>query len=198
LEDWDLIIPLLQSNTSLQNLHLIVRLQDNRVVSALAQYLGAASHVSLSKFTLYTYESLSEAAFVSLCDGIARSQLRKLTLRNRVANVAYVETAAESLARAIAESPLEKVSIYSSPLLCSAISFAQPVRNLDFAINMGTVGRYTRMVINRKWKPLLSANTIPSALWPHILEKAHASPETSHGPAGILFAILREKPDLVR
>jgi hypothetical protein len=199
LEDWDLIFPLLLTSTLLKELKIVSfrEGQDVRVMSALAQYLGAATRASLRKFDFFTNDSLTEAAFVSLCDGVAGSQLCKLMLGEEVVNKANVEKASESLARAIAESSLEEITIMSS-LVHSALLHTLPVQNLDFAIsNICTVGSHTRMKINREWKPLLSAN-VPLALWPQILEKAHASSETSHGPAGILFYILREKPDLVR
>jgi hypothetical protein len=201
LEDWDLIFRLLLTSTSLQEL-IITSFRDvqgDHIMSALAQYLGAATRASLRNFGLYTIGSLSEAAFLSLCDGVAGSQLRKLTLGDEFLSYFNSETAAETLARAIAESSLDEVNITSScSLICSAILHTLPVRNLDFAISdIGIDGSHTRMKVNRLWKPLLVSATIPLALWPQILEKAHASPETSHGPVGILFHILREKPDLV-
>jgi hypothetical protein len=69
---------------------------------------------------------------------------------------------------------------------------------LDFALSRIANDDARHLRINRKWKPLLGADMIPLGLWPHILEKAHTSPDTSHGPVGILFYLLRENPDLVR
>jgi hypothetical protein len=208
LEDWDLIFRLLLTSTSLQRLELNLRDHDGRVMSALSQYLGAATRSSLRTFEfdfgtfspLVPTTGLSGADFVSLCDGVTRSQLRTLLLGANISiNTDLEMAAAESLARAIAESSLEEVTLLRRSLLFRWNLFhTQPVRNLDFAINIGTVDRDTRMIINRKWKPLLSGNAVPLALWPRILEKAHVLPETSHGPAGILFHLLREKPDLVR
>jgi hypothetical protein len=84
-------------------------------------------------------------------------------------------------------------------LLGLALLRTQPVQNLDFSfrniVDKCDKFRRTRMKINREWKPLLRA-TIPLGLWPQILEKS--TRETSHGPTGILFFLLREKPDLVR
>lgn len=164
-------------------------------MSALAQnqYLCAATRASLRTFQFLSNDGLTEAAFVSLCDSVAGSQLRKLVVGLK--NDSFVEKAAESIARAIAESSLEEVWIFSSPDW-SAISHTLPVQNLDFAISQIRDGGATLMTVNRKWKPLLTAN-VPLALWPRIFAKAHASPETSHGPAGILFHLLREKPDLM-
>jgi hypothetical protein len=104
-----------------------------------------------------------------------------------------LETAAECLARAIAESSLEQLFVENQ--MRSVLSRTTLVRNLDFAFS--TIGDdELSLKINRKWKPILNAN-IPLGLWPRILEKAHASPGTSHGQEGILFVLLREKPDLV-
>lgn len=84
-----------------------------------------------------------------------------------------------------------------SDSLISALKLTAPVQNLDFAFTqIGDDTREAHLRINRKWKPLIvSANTL-LALWPHILEKLHASPETSHGSVDILFYLLRQKPDL--
>jgi hypothetical protein len=78
----------------------------------------------------------------------------------------------------------------------AALQRTAPVQNLDFAFTQIENEYETLLRINRKWKPFVSENT-PLALWPHILKKSHASPETSHGSAGILFYLLREKPYLV-
>jgi hypothetical protein len=173
VEDWDLMFRLLLTSTSIQQLIFIAKCQ------------------------FHGDDGLSEAAFVSLCDGLASSQLRYFRLAGKPAHEAYLGTAAESLARAIAESPLEEVTICGFSLVWSALSHTAPVRNFDFALSSDVFGDDDgRMKVNRKWKPLLTAN-VPLALWPQILEKAHSSPETSHGPAGILFYLLREKPDLV-
>lgn len=165
-------------------------------MSALAQYLGTATRISLRTFDLYTLDDdLSETAFVSLCDGVAGSQLRKFYWC--ALDETFLETATESLARMIAESSLEEVAISNRSLCRSAFSHTLPVRNFDISFSHIDMDGCPGIKVNRKWKPLLTAN-VPLALWPKILEKAHVSSETSHGPAGILFYILREKPDLVR
>jgi hypothetical protein len=105
--------------------------------------------------------------------------------------VTHAETAAEFLARAIFQSSLEQVHV--TPQMIWPLALTRPVRDLDFAFDEFFEGN---LIINRKWKPLLSAN-VPLGLWPHILKKAHASPELSHGTVGILFILLKEKCDLV-
>jgi hypothetical protein len=128
---------------------------------------------------------------------VAGSQLRKLVVG--LEDGVFVESASESLARAIiAESSLEEVWIMSTQDWSALLHTPLPVRNLNFHTVSETreLGATTQMTVNRKWKPLLTANVL-LALWLQILEKAHASPETSHGPAGILFHLLRERPDLV-
>jgi hypothetical protein len=118
--------------------------QDDRVISALAQYLGAATRASLRGFSLRFFERgrLSEAGFLSLCDGIADSPLRDLALWTEVVDKAYLCSAAESLAQAISRSSLEEVTILSTSLLRSALSHTQPVQNLDFAISEIKHGAY--------------------------------------------------------
>jgi hypothetical protein len=151
VDDWDLIFRLLLTSTSLQELRLFLKSQDDRVMSALIQYLIAASRASLRTFGLDTTDSLSEADFASLCDGVAGSQLRKLILSGNLVNKGRVESGAESLAQAILESPLEDVVIQSSSLLCSALMHTQPVRNLDFTISdIDIDDEYTSININRK------------------------------------------------
>jgi hypothetical protein len=194
VRDWDFIFSLLLTRTSLRE--LVISFNggcDDAVMSALTRYLGASFLIAFKFVTNY---SLSEAAFAFLCDGVAESTLQTLTLGyNVVARERNLETAAESLARAIAVSSLEEVTIMSA-LLRSSLSHTLPVRNLDFCVSE-IDGVYISLKINRKWKPLLASANVPLALWSRILEKAHASPETSHGPAGILYYILREKPELV-
>jgi hypothetical protein len=211
LWDWESTFQFFLSSTSLQELKISVKmtrasgpLLDDRFVDALAQYLIAATRVQ--KFALCTDCDLSPAAFVSLCDGIAGSQVRELTLelRQNGDDIAHfeTETVAEHLAQAIAKSSLEEVRISSSSFFRSALSHTQPVQNLDFAFSIiddSSDRNHTVLLkIHRQWKSLntlLINETIPLALWPRILAKAHA--ETSHGPAGLLFHILREKPDLL-
>jgi hypothetical protein len=141
---------------------------------------------------------VSQAAFTSLCDGVAESTLHKLTLVTLNVEEAHREAAAGSLARAISVSLLEDVSIdYYSTYL--ALLRTEHVKNLDFACSHEDYSPRQleiKLRINRKWKPLLTANT-PLGLWHRILEKAHTSPETSHGPVNILFYLLKENPDLV-
>jgi hypothetical protein len=197
VEDWNLTFRLLLTSTSLQELELFTRSNwhgDRVMMSALSQYLGAATRVSLRTLELYT-DGLSETAFASLRDGVAGSELRRFDWYDH--NEEFLETDIESLARMIAESSLEEVAM--PRFLChAAFLHTLPVQNLDISFsNIKMDGWCPGMKVNRKWKPLLTAN-IPLGLWPKILEKAHASPETSHGPAGILFHILRAKPDLVR
>jgi hypothetical protein len=205
-QDWDLIYPLLLTSTSLQELRVTPYRFGNsdRVMRALALYLGAAS---LRNLEFVTSSSVSEAAFTSFCDGVARSSLQKLTLGHTLVGKANLETAAESLARMISESSLEEVTLEGvtrRESLCSALLGTTPIRDFDFAFRQiefrHTFAQYgddtNRLKINRKWKPLLVAN-IPLGLWPHIFEKSHTSPETSHSPEDILFFFLRQKPDLL-
>jgi hypothetical protein len=125
-----------------------MKLRDDRVVIALAQYLGAATRATLRDLEL-SQTCLSEAAFVSLFDSVSGSQLRRLILKGEVVDVTYLETAAESLARAIAESPLEEVTMTSGSFLRSALLRTQPVRNLDFSFrNIANENYSTRMKIN--------------------------------------------------
>jgi hypothetical protein len=187
LQDWDLLVPLLLTCKSLQELEVFSC--DDAAMSVFSRYLGGLSLISLS---LHGHINLSEAAFSSLCDGLAGSSLRMLRLYCSVRR-ASVDTAAEHLARAIEESSLEEVWVEST-LLRSALLWTTPVRNFGFCVSHGNSEVHVR--IHRKWKSLLSAN-IPLALWACILEKAHVSPETCHSPVGILFYLLREKPDLV-
>jgi hypothetical protein len=167
LEDWELVFPLLLTSTSLQELHLRIQLKGDRVMRALAQYLRAATRVSLREFSLSTTCSLSEADFASLCDGFAGSQLRKLHLDGKVAEKAYLETetAAESLARAISITSLEEVKLGNKMWLAL-------------------------------FHNLVTAN-IPLGLLPQILEKAHTVSEPSSCSPRILFDLLRENPNLV-
>jgi hypothetical protein len=108
---------------------------------------------------------------------------------------AAVQALAECFARAIAESALEQVGMTMQILV--TLSCTSPVRNLDFTLSQVGNERNLLFKINRGWKPLLRTN-VPLGLWPFILEKAHVSPATCiHGPEGILFQLLREKPDLI-
>jgi hypothetical protein len=210
--DCSALFPLLLTSTSLRKFYIRC-FRDNEcrcsedVISALSSYLSAASLREFHSVTL----RLSEAAFTSLCNGVALSTVKHVTLEERALQNFDLETAAESLAQMIVESSLEEVTIggwlpewIEIERLISALQLTAPVRNMDFAfthvvdnhISMDFVCR-ARLRINRKWKPLiLSANT-PLALWPHILEKSHVFPETSHGSADIVFYVLRQKPDLV-
>jgi hypothetical protein len=155
-------------------------------MTALARYLGSSSLVS---FGIYPVHGLSQAACTSLCGGSAESSLHKLALERDVVGEANVDTASECLAMALVESSLEVVSIWNRRVRSAPVR-TTPVRNLDFAFrHIGNADRKLR--INRKRKPLLSA-TVSFGLWPRILEKAHTSPELSHGPALILFYKWRE------
>jgi hypothetical protein len=177
-QDYDALFALLLTSTSLQEL-----------VVFCCRYDHASVPVNLN---LRRHCSLSRAAFTSLFDGVAESTLQKLTLVQGVVQFLYFDTDIESLARMIAQSSLEEVTLVYPPIW-SALLRTEHVKNLDFVLSR--IGNdATRLRINREWKPLLSANT-PMGLWPRILEKAHA--ETCHGPADIIFYLLREKPDLV-
>jgi hypothetical protein len=204
--DCDALFPLLLTSTSLHSFEISVVAHGtngciDNVMSALSWYLGAAS---LREFTFHSGR-VSDAVFTSLWDGVASSTVRKFTLCQELLQKFNPQTAAESLARMIVASSLEEVRIHrpfgvatSSIWIArfiSALKLTAPVRNLDFSFTQ--IGNYpTHLRINQKWKSVVSANT-PLALWPHILKKSHASPEASHGSAGILFYLLREKPDLV-
>jgi hypothetical protein len=196
-QDLYLIFPLLLTSTLLQELEVtnFSNRDNDRFVRDLVRYLGAAS---IRNLELYCGDILSEASFTSFCDGVARSSLQKLTLGRNIVGEENFETAAESLARAILESSLEEVTMRSALLcsaLCSALLRTAPIRDFDIAFSQ-TGDETKRLKINRKWKPLLVAN-IPLGLWPHIFEKSHTSPKTSHSPEDILFFFLRQKPDLL-
>jgi hypothetical protein len=192
-QDWNFLFHLLSTCMSLKELHVYFTYKcEDAVIHSIARYLGNSS---LTKFSLLGCISMSDASFHLLCNGVAESSLRTLTLGSNVIGVAHLETAAEYLACAIVKSSfLEEVQ-------CSiphwALERTTPVKSMDFCfLEIDGSSYWTRFRINRTWKALLSAN-IPESLWPRILEKAHAFPETSHGPVGILYRLLRDKPDLV-
>jgi hypothetical protein len=193
VKDWDVLSGLLLTSTTLQTLRIVFMERcANAFMTPLARYLGCSFLVNFRLSGIGA--TLSQAAFMSLCDGVAKSSLRKLSLECNVVGGANLETAAESLTRAIAESSLEEVALWSASLRLALLRTA-PDQNLAFVLSQHGDGSVVR--VNRKWKPLLTNPTIPLGLWPRILETALASPRTSHGPAGILFFLLREKPDLV-
>jgi hypothetical protein len=200
--DCSALFPLLLTSTSLQSFEIRLEGRDgcsDDAMSALSSYLGAAS---LREFEFRT-RRLSEAAFTTLCDGVVLSTVRQFTLWQDVLQKFNPETAAESLAWMIVESSLEKVLIEGglsdtrSARLISALKLTAPVRNMDFAFIHIFGYEAVHLRINRKWKPLVVSANTPLALWPHILEKSHASPETSHDSADVVFYFLRQKPDLV-
>jgi hypothetical protein len=101
----------------------------------------------------------------------------------------------ECLAQAIVASSLKKVTIRDTQIDASALARTTPINNLDFTFSQD--GNDTvHLQIKQKWKLLLNAN-VPLGLWPRILAKAHTFPETSHGPQGILFLLLKDKADLI-
>jgi hypothetical protein len=82
---------------------------------------------------------LSEAAFVALCNAVALSTARELTLRGTLFRELNLETAAESLAWMIVESSLEEVTVEGSvstwsESLVPALKRMAPVRNMDFTL----------------------------------------------------------------
>jgi hypothetical protein len=176
-QDYDALFALLLTSTSLQELVVFCCSHDH-----------SCSPVD---FIQSGHCFLSRVAVTSLCDGVAESTLQKLTLVQGVLRFLHLKPDVESLARMIAQSSLEEVTLV--PRVWSALLRTEHVKNLDFVLSQ--IGNdASQLRINRKWKPLVSANT-PMGLWPRILEKAHA--ETSHGPADVLFYLLREKPNLV-
>jgi hypothetical protein len=132
-EDWDEMVQLLLTSTSLQELQ-VKRFRNgngDRAMGTLTQYLIAAStSASLRKFEFVTSDSVSDAAFESLCNGVTKSTLQKLTLGNNVVNETYLVTAAESLALAISTSSLEQVTIGSR--MCSALLLLRTEHVLNF------------------------------------------------------------------
>jgi hypothetical protein len=193
VQDWDLIFPLLLTSSSLQELSVIFNPNDCRdaIMSGFSRYLLETT--SLVTLALNGNATLSQPAITSLFNGVGESSLRKLYLGYSISDEANREAFAERLALAIAESSLEQFKVRSHISL--VLPSTTPLRSLDFAFSHFR-DNVEHFKINRKWKPLLSAN-IPLSLWPEILHKAHASPETSHGPVGILFFLLREKVDLI-
>jgi hypothetical protein len=194
--DCSALFPLLLTSTSLHSfeIYFFNKGCTDDVMSALLSYLGTAS---LREFKFFTYR-LSVAAFTDLCNGVALSTVREFTLSLTDHSPEFNP---EPLARIIVESSLEEVTIDPgvttwSESFISALKLTAPVRNMDFTFTQ--IGDYNvHLRISRKWKPLVSSANTPLALWPHILEKSHASPETSHGSADIVFYVLRQKPDLV-
>jgi hypothetical protein len=197
MQDCDTLFSLLLTSTSLRELHVACyKGCDDDVMSvtmsSLARFLVDSSLVTFDICCCGVF--LSQASFTSLCDGVAESTLHTLRVTFNVGEAINLEPAAESLARAISASSLEEITLRDTSFRL-ALRRTTCVRNLDFALSQ--IGNdEDRMRINRKWKPLLNANT-PLGLWHRILAKAHSLPETSHGPVGILFYLLREKPDLV-
>jgi hypothetical protein len=191
IQHWNALLSLLLTSASLRELRVSFKGGcDAALMSAFAQYVKAGS---IRYLTLCVPSLLSETAFASFCKGVAQSSLQTLALVDN--EEAALETFAECLARAIAESSLEQVGLDIE--VRSALSSTTPVKDLDFVFSPTVhIYEYPTLKINRKWKHLLSAN-IPLGMWPHILERAHASTETSHGPLGILFRLLRQRPDLV-
>ena len=101
---------------------------------------------------------------------------------------------ADSIAQAIAESQLESFYIDDNSELYRALLRTTPIKDLDFSFSRIVQHGY-EFKINRNWKSLLRAD-IPLGLWPEVFVKAQST--TSHGPVGILFFLLREKPELVQ
>jgi len=128
-----------------------------------------------------------QVAFVSLCDGVAESSLRKLQVH--CSGLDDLETAAASLAHAIIQSSLEMVEVWPEwRAMHSALLRTEQSRNLDLVFRQNdTMGI---LQINRKWKPLLRAN-VPRGLWARIFAKAQSSSEMSHGPNDIVFFFLK-------
>jgi hypothetical protein len=182
--DGSTLFPLLLTSTSLHLFEIIFTQNSNGciddVMSALVSYLGAAS---LREFE-FSSCGLSDAAFTALCDGVASSTLQKFTLSSLFEEF-NLEPAAESLARMIVQSSLEEIRIQRyfewatswevrciwSERFISALQRTTPVQNLDFTFTQIGNAPTTHLRINRKWKPLVSANT-PLALRPHILKKS--------------------------
>lgn len=188
--DWDLLFELMLTNPSLQELDVSFKHGcDDAFLISFHRYLPWFT--SLTILTLSRYDCLPEGTLLSVCNVVAESSLRKFNLRCCIGKKVNLETVAECLARAIAESSLEEVAVDGK--MASALSRTRQAKNLDFSFIQNNKGH---LQINHKWRPLLSEN-LPLGVWPYILEKAHASPETSHGTAGILFFLLRQKPDLV-
>ena len=192
-QDWDFLFQLLSTCTSLKELHVYLNYKcEDAVIHSTARYLGNSC---LTKFILLGCISMSDASFHILCNGVAKSSLRMLILGSNVIRTDHLETAAEYLACAIVKSSfLEEVQ-------CSiphwALQHTTPVKSMDFCfLEIDGSSHWTHFRISRTWKPLLSTN-IPESLWSRILERAHAFPETSHGPEGLLYLLLREKPELV-
>jgi hypothetical protein len=190
---WDELFRLLTTSTSIQSLVISIRNSfDDALMTALSSYLS--ENTSLLHLALGEHDTvLSEAASVSLFDAVAESSLLRLILECSISSQANLEKVAEGMAQAIAVSPLEVITVSAQTM--KALSLTTPITNVDFAFST-TANTKKCLKINRKWKPLLSAN-IPLGLWPRILQKAHASPEASHGPEGILFFLLREKADFI-
>jgi hypothetical protein len=192
IQDWNALLSLLLTSASLSQLRVSFKDRcDDALMGVFAQYLRAGS---IRFLRICIPSLLSETAFASFCEGVAQSSLHSLALIDN--EEADLEKFAECLGRAIAESSLEEVGMDIK--VRSALSSTIPVKDLDFVFSPTLhVVEYPTVKINRKWKHLLNAN-IPLGMWSHILERAHSSTESSHGPLGILFCLLRQRPDLVR
>jgi hypothetical protein len=191
IQDWNALLSLLLTSASLRELRVSFKDGcDDALMAAFAQYVRAGS---IRFLRICVPSLLSETAFASFCESVAQSSLQTLALVDNKESA--LETFSECLGRAIAKSSLEEVGLDIK--VRSALSSTTPVKDLDLVFSPTLhVYEYPTFKINRKWKHLLSAN-IPLGMWSHILTKANASTETSHGPLGILFCLLRQRPDLV-
>jgi hypothetical protein len=167
---------------------------DDAFIQALPRFLSDASSLVSLSFTVVTgvashgwnSGTKEETFFSSLFEAVAQSSLRTFLFFTHDSD--YGPTVAKYLAPAIADSALEQVGM--NPALQLALSRTLPIGNLDFVLSQVGCQMFK---INRRWKPLLSQN-VPLGLWPLILEKAHNS---IHGPEGIIFYLLRAKPELI-
>lgn len=176
--------------------------------NGLALFLSQAAtctsieHLQVSYHNLPEMSPASVACFPALCRGIAVSALRELYWWDfPVISDTHSESMAHHLSQAIALSSLERVFVRKTSPLYLALLGTEQLANLDYAFSWTAVaerfyGKPKGLCIQRCWKSAVCGQ-LPMGLWPHILQKAHTSPEESHGSLGIMFCLLRQKPDLV-
>lgn len=169
--------------------------------------LQAATCTSIERLEV-SYHDLPElspasvACFPALCRGIAVSALQELYWCDYpVMSDTHSESMARHLSQAIALSSLDRVFVRKTSPLYMSLLGTKELSHLDYAFSWTAVckefyGKPKGLQIQRCWKSVVCGN-FPMGLWSHILQKAHTSPEESHGSLGIMFCLLRQKPDLV-
>jgi hypothetical protein len=128
LQNWNALFTLLNTSTSLHKLEILFGMDCvDAFMTAFSRYLlGSASLLHLN-VTVTDSSLLPEATFISLCDIVSQSSLRKFSMNCDFAMQVNLEAVAERLARAIAESLLDEVEVENRMRL--ALSSTPPARN---------------------------------------------------------------------